>query len=102
MIVTTKLHWHRLERYKNIDGDSGIVAYEIGDDFIWVQFSDRSKYKYTYASAGLDNIEKMKQLARAGDGLNAFINRRVRKAYAQKEAWHQAEHQVSFYRWGYK
>lgn len=74
-----------MERYKNLGGDSGVVAYEIGSDFIRVQFSDGEIYLYTYASAGSHHIEHMKQLARNGQGLNSFINTTVRKAYARKE-----------------
>ncbi len=74
-----------MERYANLGGDSGVVGYEIGNDFIRVQFSDGSIYLYTYASAGANNIEQMKKLARNGQGLNAFIYRNVRKAYARKE-----------------
>lgn len=74
-----------MERYANLGGDSGVVGYEIGNDFIRVQFSDGSVYLYTNASAGAENIEQMKRLARNGQGLNAFINRHVRKAYAQRE-----------------
>ena len=74
-----------MEHYKNLDGNSGIVGYEIGEDFIRVQFSGGSIYLYTYASAGAHNVEQMKQLARNGKGLNAFINRFVRKDYERKE-----------------
>ena len=74
-----------MERYKNLGGNSGVMAYEIGSDFIRVQFFDGSIYLYTYASAGSHNIEHMKQLARNGQGLNSFINTTVRKAYARKE-----------------
>ena len=74
-----------MERYKNLGGNSGVVGYEIGSDFIRVQFSNGSVYLYTYASAGANNVEQMKQLARMGQGLNAFINRHVRKAYERKE-----------------
>lgn len=74
-----------MERYKNIDGDSGVVAYEVGADFIRVEFNNNSVYLYTNASAGLQNIEQMKRLAAAGEGLNAFIIKNVRKRYAQKE-----------------
>lgn len=74
-----------MERYRNLSGDSGVVAYEIGSDFIRVQFADGAIYLYTYASAGSHNIENMKQLARTGQGLNSFINTTVRKAYARKE-----------------
>jgi hypothetical protein len=74
-----------MERYRDIDGDSGVLAYETGPDFIRVQFKDNSVYLYNYASAGTHNIERMKSLAAAGNGLNAFINTNVKKAYAKKE-----------------
>lgn len=74
-----------MEIYKDLDGDSGVAAYEIGPDFIRVQFSTGSVYLYTYGSAGVHNIEHMKQLAKSGEGLNSFITTNVRKAYARKE-----------------
>jgi len=74
-----------MKQYKDLDGDSGVFGYETGADFIRVQFKDRSVYLYTYASAGNYNIEKMKSLAEAGDGLNSFIMRNVRKKYEKKE-----------------
>ena len=74
-----------MERYLNLGGDSGVVGYEIGPDFVRVQFSDGAIYLYNYASAGSQNIEYMKELAIRGQGLNSFINRVVRKAYARRE-----------------
>ena len=74
-----------MERYSDVDKDSGIIGYETGDDYIRVQFSGNSVYLYTYASAGATNIEQMKKLAADGEGLNAFINKNVRKKYARKE-----------------
>jgi hypothetical protein len=74
-----------MERYLNIDGDSGVSGYEIGVDFIRVQFSTGSIYLYTYVSAGQDKIEQMKVLAQTGNGLNAFISTRARRLYARKE-----------------
>ena len=71
--------------YKNLGGNSGVFAYECGDEYIRVKFSDGAVYLYTYESAGSSNIEKMKLLAEAGHGLNSFINRIVRKKYARKE-----------------
>ena len=68
-----------MERYKNLGGDSAVVAYEIADNSIKVQFRDGSLYLYNYQSAGADNIEHMKGLAIAGQGLNSFISRVVSK-----------------------
>jgi hypothetical protein len=74
-----------MERYKNLSGDSGVVAYEIGPDFIKVRFSDGAVYVYDYASAGRHNIEQMKQLAGKGRGLSSFISTTVRQAFVRKE-----------------
>lgn len=74
-----------MQRYGDIDRDSGVVAYEAGPDFIRVRFSDGAIYLYTNFSAGTHRIENMKVLAAKGDGLNAYINDHVRKAYARRE-----------------
>lgn len=70
--------------YQDIDGDSGVQAYECGETWIQVRFGTGAVYEYTYASAGSAHIETMKQLARQGDGLNAYINRNVKKAYSRR------------------
>lgn len=74
-----------MEKYSNIDRDSGVVRYELGPDFIRVQFSDGSQYLYTNNSAGSDRIEHMKQFAQRGDGLNAYINKYAKKLYERQE-----------------
>ena len=63
-----------MKRYGNRHGNSGIAAYEEGDDFIRIQFTSGSVYLYTYDSASEDDIEEMKELAREGEGLTRFIN----------------------------
>ena len=73
-----------MERYKNSGGKSNVVAYEIGPDFVSICFADGGKYIYTNQSAGLANIEKMKQLALTGQGVNSFINRVVSNRYESK------------------
>ena len=73
-------------RYKNLGRNSGVFAYEYGDDYIRVKFKDGAVYLYNYASAGSNNIERMKVLAEYGQGLSSFINRNVRKKYARKES----------------
>jgi len=69
--------------YKNIGGDSGVVAYESGPDYIKVKFSTGKVYLYSYQSAGSSNIEHMKKLALSGQGLNAFIKRTVNNLYVR-------------------
>lgn len=67
--------------YKDIDGDSGVSRYEIGNNRITVEFKTNSRYLYTYSSAGEVHIEKMKELAIIGNGLNSYINKNVRTKY---------------------
>ena len=70
-----------MQKYKNIGGNSNITSYEIGDNYIKVQFSGNAIYLYTINSAGIYNINQMKQLAKQGQGLNSFINKYVRNKY---------------------
>jgi len=74
---------HR-EPYANLSGSSGVVAYQIGVDSITVEFVDGWLYSYTYESAGVDNVEHMKQLATRGRGLSGFISTTVKNNYAKK------------------
>lgn len=70
--------------YKDINGDSGVLGFEISDDRIVVEFKGGSQYLYSYASTGQIHIEKMKVLAQNGDGLNSYINKNVRSKYEKK------------------
>lgn len=67
--------------YENIGGNSNITGYQIGDENIQVMFRNGSVYNYTYDSAGVDNVEQMKQLAQSGSGLNSFILSNVKDDY---------------------
>jgi len=71
-----------MERYLDLDDDSGVVGYEIGDTFIRVKFSGTAKiYTYSYQSAGVNHVEEMKRLARCGDGLNSYIKLNANNLY---------------------
>ena len=71
-------------RYRNLGGDSGVSAYEIGNDFIKVQFSDGFIYLYSYRKPGSIHVEQMKILAQNGNGLNSYINEKVKYKYEYK------------------
>ena len=61
--------------YRNIDGDSNVESYEIGADYIAVKFYNTVKiYVYSYNKAGIKHVERMKELAVSGNGLNSYIN----------------------------
>ena len=63
--------------YKNLWGDSNVVAYQNWNDFIIVQFwwsGTYTIYTYTLVSAGFSAVETMKKLAEAGRWLNSYIS----------------------------
>jgi hypothetical protein len=53
---------------------SGVTAYEIGEDFIKVQFNGSKIYKYSNRSAGSNSVNTMKSLAIAQNGLSTYIS----------------------------
>ena len=74
-----------MERYQNLEGESGVVAYEVGHDYIKVRFRNGVTYVYDHSAPGPEKVEQMKALAHAGRGLSTYISRRVRGAFARKE-----------------
>lgn len=81
----TKLRRQSVERYNNLGGNSGVSGYEIGADFIRVEFERDGTYLYDYATTGAEHVEHMKVLARTGQGLGTYITQNVRNAFARKE-----------------
>jgi len=73
-----------MEKYRNLNGNSGVTGYEIYDIGIRVEFSHDTIYNYTYASAGKRVIERMKKLAAAGKGLSTYISRYVKEKFDKK------------------
>jgi len=73
-----------MHRYKNLGGESGVVAYDIDAGQIIVQFRNGDRYLYTEDSAGAANIAKMQELAKAGRGLSSFISQHVHDRYERK------------------
>jgi hypothetical protein len=75
-----------MKAYRDINGDSGVSAYEYGDDWIDVQFKYGGTYRYLASGIGSVHLSAMKRLADAGDGLNAYINTHpeIKKGYSSK------------------
>ncbi len=60
---------HTIERYKNLSGNSRVLAYGLGEGNITVAFQDGPVYFFNEAVSGQANIARMRELARAGQGL---------------------------------
>lgn len=76
-----------MEHYRNRSGDSGVEAYEIGDDFVKLRFKAGAVYWYTEASVGIRHLAVLKRLARRGQGLSTYISQhpQVSAGYARKD-----------------
>ena len=70
--------------YANLSGKSGVRSYFMRVGLIEVTFLDGSTYGYDYPSTGKTRVDEMQHRARAGWGLNRYINKVVRKAYAYR------------------
>jgi hypothetical protein len=73
-----------MKRYRNLDGNSGVTAYESGDGFIRIRFVNGETYEYTDEVTGRAHVANMQKLAQAGLGLATYVSRFVHDAYARK------------------
>lgn len=71
--------------YKNLNGNSGVTAYQIQEEGIYVRFQNDVTYYYSYAAPGKEHVEKMKELAEQGKGLSTYISQKVRGNFDHKE-----------------
>jgi len=68
--------------YKDLHRNSSVKFYEVGPNFIRVQFKYSSRvYQYSYLKAGKSHVEYMKILARRGWGLNRYIKKFANNLY---------------------
>lgn len=70
---------------KDVSKNSGILAYEISNDFIKIKFKDGEVYTYNYKKPGKPAIKEMKKKAVQGEGLATYINKFVRDDYWKKK-----------------
>lgn len=72
--------------YRNLGGNSNVVAYEANDDSIHVLFKSGACRNYLYNSVrpGKAVVERLKGLAAQGRGLGSFISSVVKDNYARK------------------
>jgi hypothetical protein len=74
-----------MERYQNVNADSGVEAYETGPDWIKVRFRNGPTYVYDSVKPGAEHVARMQELARAGRGLSTYISQHVQKAFSRTE-----------------
>lgn len=72
--------------YRNLSGNSSVVAYEANEDSIRVLFKSGTCQNYLYNSVrpGKSVVDRMKGLAAQGCGLGSFISSVVKDNYARK------------------
>ena len=73
-----------MQPYPDRTGNSGVVAFGLGDRSIDVEFRGGARYRYDDITPGPQQIAAMRRLALAGQGLATYISRHVRDRYAAK------------------
>ena len=73
-----------MRSYRDIDGDSGVVAYSVSGTSITVRFHDGSEYVYDSIRPGSYHVQQMIALAERGDGQNRYINKHVGRNFSRK------------------
>ena len=62
----------------------GVVAFEVGPDWIDVQFTSGWVYRFSHQRPGRLRVDHMKSLAMSGQGLSTFISRHVKNRYESR------------------
>ena len=70
-----------MQPYRNLDGHSGVMGYELGAGWIQVWFVNGKDYRYSAANAGAEHVRNMQTLAEAGEGLASYISKFVHDKY---------------------
>ena len=66
-----------MEPYKNLSGQSPVTGFSIESSYIDVQYEDSAVYRYSHITPSRDHVEQMKELARRGQGLAAYISANI-------------------------
>lgn len=75
-----------MKTYKNLSGDSGVVAYEVGEKYIKIKFDGETGiYTFNYKRPGRALVEQMKAMALKGQGLGTFITEKVGANFDSKQ-----------------
>lgn len=71
-------------KYPNKSKKSSIDTYEIGNggNSIAITFNSGSSYVYDHNKPGKEQVDKMKELAAAGEGLGSYVKKNVNKNFA--------------------
>lgn len=77
---------YAMKKYKNLRGNSSVLSYESGVDYIHVVFCKGEFRNYLYDSGvpGKFHVDRMKVLAERGSGLGSYISTTVKSRYARK------------------
>lgn len=71
--------------YKNLHRLSSILAYELGDESIKIEFVSGAVRVYTYENVGKDHVEAMKKCAIKGKGLGSYVMKNERHFIALRD-----------------
>lgn len=73
-----------MQKYAGQTRRGGVVAFEVGPEWIDIQFTSGGIYRFSHQRPGQLRVDHMKRLALAGQGLSTFISRHVKNRYESR------------------
>ena len=73
-----------MQKYAGQTRRGGVVAFEVGPDWIDVQFTSGWVYRFSHQRPGPLRVDHMKSLAMSGQWLSTFISRHVKNRYESR------------------
>ena len=70
--------------YRGHGKKHGVLAYDIQQDAIDVEFTSGWIYHFSYQMPGAPRVERMKELAESGHGLSTFISKHVKNRFESR------------------
>ena len=70
--------------YRDNAKKHGVLAYDIQQNAIDVEFTSGWIYHFSYEKPGALRVERMKELAQSGHGLSTFISKHVKNRFESR------------------
>ena len=73
-----------MQTYTDLSGKSGILQSASAAEHIDIEWKGGKVYRYDYYQPGAIHVERMKELAAAGEDLATYVNQHVRGNFAEQ------------------
>lgn len=73
-----------MQPYTDRGGDTTVIGFEDGDDFIRIQYLDGAILEFRVGEVSAAHVMNLRQLAQLGEGLQSYLSRHVPTRLARR------------------